>query len=96
MSATAFVAIQTALMGALTAAPALAGGRIHANHLRPIGTGHATALVVRLDQSAADFLYLYGMPNFMFHLTMGYAALRASGVALGKADFDGFHAYPPP
>ena len=49
-----------------------------------------------LDQSAADFLYLYGMPNFTFHLTMGYAALRASGVALGKADFDGFHAYPPP
>ena len=48
-----------------------------------------------LDQSAADFLYLYGLPNFMFHLTMGYAALRSVGVALGKADFDGFHAYPP-
>ena len=48
-----------------------------------------------LDQSASDFLYLYGMPNFMFHLTMGYAALRAAGVPLGKADFDGFHGYPP-
>jgi hypothetical protein len=48
-----------------------------------------------LDQSASDFLYLYGLPNFMFHLTMGYAALRSVGVALGKADFDGFHAYPP-
>jgi hypothetical protein len=48
-----------------------------------------------LDQSAADFLYLYGLPNFMFHLTMGYAALRSAGVPLGKADFDGFHAYPP-
>ena len=48
-----------------------------------------------LDQTAADFLYLYGLPNFMFHLTMGYAALRSAGVALGKADFDGFHAYPP-
>lgn len=47
-----------------------------------------------LDQSASDFLHLYGMPNFLFHLTMGYAALRAAGVALGKADFDGFHAYP--
>jgi hypothetical protein len=46
-----------------------------------------------LDQSATDFLFLYGMPNFMFHLTMGYAALRAAGVPLGKADFDGFHAY---
>ena len=46
-----------------------------------------------LDQSASDFLYLFGMPNFMFHLTMGYAALRAAGVALSKADFDGFHGY---
>ena len=50
--------------------------------------------MAELDQSAADFLYLFGMPNFMFHLTMGYAALRAAGVPLGKADFDGFHAYP--
>ena len=48
-----------------------------------------------LDQTASDFLHLYGLPNFFFHLTMGYAALRQAGVALGKADFDGFHAYPP-
>lgn len=54
MSATAFVAIQTALMGALSAAPALADGRIYPNHLRPIGAGVPTALVVRLDQSAAS------------------------------------------
>jgi hypothetical protein len=26
---------------------------------------------------------------------MGYAALRAAGLPLGKADFDGFHHYPP-
>ena len=26
---------------------------------------------------------------------MGYAALRAAGVPLGKADFDGLHSYPP-
>ena len=51
--------------------------------------------MAELDQSAADFLFLYGLPNFMFHLTMGYAALRSVGVGLGKADFDGFHAYPP-
>lgn len=48
-----------------------------------------------LEQSGSDFLYLYGLPNFMFHLTMGYAALRTGGLPLGKADFDGFHAYPP-
>ncbi len=41
-----------------------------------------------------EFLHLYGLPNFFFHLTMGYAALRAAGVRLGKADFDGFHSYP--
>ena len=49
-----------------------------------------------LDQSASDFLFLYGLPNFFFHLTMGYAALRLAGQPLGKADFDGFHIYPPP
>ena len=47
-----------------------------------------------LDQTGVEFLHLYGMPNFFFHLTMGYAALRAAGVPLGKADFDGFHSYP--
>lgn len=46
-----------------------------------------------LEQMGADFLHVYGIPNFFFHLTMGYAALRAAGVALGKADFDGFHVY---
>ena len=47
-----------------------------------------------LEQTGADFLFLYGLPNFFFHLTMGYAALRAAGLPLGKADFDGFHSYP--
>jgi len=47
-----------------------------------------------LEQDGASFLHLYGMPNFLFHLTMGYAALRAAGVPLGKADFDGLHRYP--
>ena len=47
-----------------------------------------------LEQTGVDFLHLFGLPNFFFHMTMGYAALRAAGVPLGKADFDGFHAYP--
>lgn len=46
-----------------------------------------------LEQSGRDFLYLYGLPNFFFHLTMGYASLRSAGVVLGKADFDAFHRY---
>ncbi len=53
-----------------------------------------TAGFAGLEQSAEEFLYLYGLPNFFFHLTMGYAALRLAGVPLGKADFDGFHSYP--
>lgn len=53
-----------------------------------------TAGFADLEQTGVDFLHLYGLPNFFFHLTMGYAALRAAGVPLGKADFDGFHSYP--
>ncbi len=47
-----------------------------------------------LTQSAAEFLSLYALPNFFFHLTMGYATLRQSGLPLGKADYDGLHSYP--
>lgn len=49
----------------------------------------------QIDQTGSDFLFLFGLPNFFFHLTMGYAALRLVGVPLGKADFDGLHSYPP-
>ena len=47
----------------------------------------------RLDQGAADYVRLFGVPNF-FHVTMGYASLRAGGVDVGKARFDGLHGYP--
>lgn len=53
-----------------------------------------TAGFAELEQTGEEFLLLYGLPNFFFHLTMGYAALRAAGVPLGKADFDGLHSYP--
>ena len=47
-----------------------------------------------LEQTGADFLHLFGMPNFLFHLSMGFAVLRQSGAEVGKADFDGLHTYP--
>ena len=47
-----------------------------------------------LAQTGAEYLHLYGMPNFFFHMSMGYAALRASGLPLGKGYFDGYHRYP--
>lgn len=53
-----------------------------------------TAGFVELEQTGSDYLFLFGLPNFFFHITMGYAALRLAGMDLGKADFDGFHQYP--
>lgn len=82
--------------------PRLAVARAMLGAMGPAAFEGAEARVIRhqageawLEQDGATFLHLYGMPNFLFHLTMGYAALRGAGVALGKADFDGFHAYPP-
>lgn len=82
-------------------APRLAVARAILGAMRPSEFDGAEARIIRhrageadLEQDAATFLHLYGMPNFLFHLTMGYGALRAAGMTLGKADFDGFHAYP--
>lgn len=47
-----------------------------------------------LDQSGREYLTLFGMPNFFFHLSMGFAILRQNGTEIGKADFDGLHDYP--
>jgi hypothetical protein len=47
-----------------------------------------------LELEAAEFLQLYALPNFFFHLGMAYALLRQAGVPLGKPDFDGWHRYP--
>lgn len=49
-----------------------------------------------LDQSGADYLQLFALPNLWFHLSIAYAIFRAEGLAIGKADFDGLHAYSAP
>jgi hypothetical protein len=81
--------------------PRLAVARAMLGAMVPADFDGAETRVIRhqagfavLEQTGAEFLHLYGLPNFFFHLTMGYAALRAVGVSLGKADFDGFHSYP--
>ncbi|MBN8630570.1 MAG: DUF1993 domain-containing protein [Rhodobacterales bacterium] len=81
--------------------PRLAVARAMLGAMTPAEFDGAEGRIIRhragfteIEQSGAEFLHLYGMPNFFFHLTMGYAALRAAGVPLGKADFDGFHTYP--
>lgn len=83
-------------------APRLAVVRATLGAMRPEEFQGAEARVIahkagfaQLEQGAEAFLHLYGMPNFLFHVTMGYAALRLAGMTLGKADFDGFHLYPP-
>lgn len=51
---TAFLALQTAVVGVLTAGPPVAGGRVWENRRRPIQASHATAVVVRLDASDGE------------------------------------------
>jgi hypothetical protein len=82
-------------------APRLAVVRATLGAMRPEAFDGAEDRLIRhqagfadLEQSGSDFLYLYGLPNFFFHLTMGYAALRQAGMPIGKADFDGLHQYP--
>ena len=47
-----------------------------------------------LTQDVTDYLLTFAIPNLWFHISMAYAVLRAEGVAVGKADFDGLHSYP--
>jgi uncharacterized protein len=49
----------------------------------------------RVSLVAPVFLAQYALPNFFFHVTTAYAILRSRGVTIGKANFDGFHAYTP-
>jgi len=48
-----------------------------------------------LNQNTTDYVQLFGLPNFYFHMTMAYATLRAAGIDVGKAQFDGLHEYSP-
>lgn len=50
---TAFRSVLAAVVGVLSAAPALAEGRVYANRLQPLPAGRASAVVVRLDQSTS-------------------------------------------
>ena len=54
-----------------------------------------TAGFADLALPGPDYYLLYAVPNFFFHYTMVYAIARQAGVDIGKADFDGYHAYPP-
>lgn len=51
-AATAQHQVQQAVVDALKAAPALAGGRVYANRVRPISAPSADGIAVRLDRSS--------------------------------------------
>lgn len=48
-----------------------------------------------LTQTGADYLRLFALPNMWFHLSMAFAMARQAGLPIGKADYDGWHAYAP-
>lgn len=56
---------------------------------------HTVAGFAGLTMPGSEYYLLYAVPNFFFHYTMVYAIARQAGVPLGKADFDGYHTYPP-
>lgn len=74
------------------------------NYLRSIGedefrnmdtmTISTVAGFADLKLPGSEYFQLYCVPNFMFHYCMVYALARQAGVAIGKADFDGYHQYP--
>lgn len=78
--------VRAALAALPVAALAGAEGRI----------AHERAGDARLEMPAPRLLQRFVLPNFCFHLTIAYAILRAEGLPVGKADFDGLHEYPAP
>ena len=58
----AHLSIQSAIVAALLSAPALAGGNVQANTLRPVAGSKAAALVVRMLQSRANTPQVLGGP----------------------------------
>ncbi len=68
--------------------------------LDPMAFVAGTALTIQAEagqathaMSASEYLLHYASPNFFFHTTAAFAILRHVGVPVGKADFDGYHAY---
>lgn len=46
-----------------------------------------------LIQRPEIYVTRFALPNMWFHLSVAHAILRTRGVAVGKADFDGWHKY---
>ena len=77
----AHLAIQTGVIAALAAAPAVAGGLIRANASRPLPASASSAVVVRLAQSRAVNQLLGGPIDWTTTLQIECLARAASGSA---------------
>lgn len=78
----AHLAIQAAIVAALTAAPAVAGGNVKVNTTRPVASSSNLAVVVRLMQSrAATPQILAGPYDWTTSLQIECLARAASGSA---------------
>lgn len=84
MSATAFATIQAALLAALNVNPALAGGRISANRMRPIPVGQNTAIVLRLDNADGNEVVL-GCTDWQTSFAVECYARAAAGADAAAA-----------
>lgn len=42
-----------------------------------------------ISMPAVDYVRIFALPNFQFHVVTAYGILRANGVAIGKRDFLG-------
>jgi hypothetical protein len=77
----AHLALQTAVVTLLTAAPALAGGNVKANAVRPVAAQHTSAVVVRMLQSRADTPRMLGAGYEWQTLMLVECMARAAGSA---------------
>lgn len=86
----AHLSIQQAIVAALLAAPAVAGGNVKANTTRPMSAGQSQACVVRLAQSrAATPQVLAGPYDWTTRFDVECLARAANGGADPVAAVDG-------
>jgi hypothetical protein len=85
----AHLGIQAAIVAALMAAPAVAGGNVKVNTTRPVSAATTEAVVVRLVQSRANTPQILGGPyDWMTQVQVECLARAASGTADPMAAVD--------
>jgi len=86
-----FASVQAQLDATVAYLAAIPAG----DFLAPVPPIATTAGFAGIALGGDEYFLLYAVPNFFFHYSMVYAIARQAGVPVGKADFDGFHQYPP-